>query len=235
MFIGSCLILSLLCGCSSIRSAPKYAFSNGYYKAKVFSPGPATVYVNNEEDFVLVYPVTKKGNLTMIDTSLHAPLALPQQFTETSGKAYVFHIHSFDIDFLTIPFKYRPKVGELPRQFNAHLSGGLYLGYRNDSYVIKYQRDPMGRSSRRTTHFGFSVGGFSGIGGAAMNPWVTNDAIAIEYDGLIWTKGVASIIGLDQITLGLALGWDHLLDNNKRVWRYQGKPWVGLVFGLNLN
>ena len=75
----------------------------------------------------------------------------------------------------------------------------------------------------------------AGIGSTAMNPWVTLDRIPIEYEGVTWAKGLAAIAGLNNFTAGLALGWDHLLDKNNRLWIYQGKPWVGFVFGLNLN
>jgi hypothetical protein len=68
-----------------------------------------------------------------------------------------------------------------------------------------------------------------------MNPWVTENQITQEYDGVVWSKGIAGIIGIDNFTIGLALGWDHLLDKNKNYWIYQGKPWLGLAFGLNLN
>ncbi|WP_165940196.1 MULTISPECIES: hypothetical protein [Dyadobacter] len=56
-----------------------------------------------------------------------------------------------------------------------------------------------------------------------------------EYDGLVWGKGIAGIIGINNFTIGLAIGFDNLLDKNKQVWIYQGKPWLGLAFGLNLN
>lgn len=233
--IGLCWMVFIFCSCGAIRNTPKYAFANGYYKTRLTSQKNTTVYINNENDHVIIYPVTRLGKLVAVDTSKQAAIALPQQYTSSVKTSYVFHKKSFDVDFLTIPFKYRPNVNGFPRQFNANLSGGVYLGYRNDAYELSYQRDGLGRHNRQTTHIGFSVGGFSGFGGTAVNPWVTNHAIAIEYDGVIWTKGVAGIIGLDQFTLGLSAGWDHLLDENRRFWIYQGKPWVGLVFGLNLN
>ena len=68
-----------------------------------------------------------------------------------------------------------------------------------------------------------------------MNPWVTSDRVQIEYEGIIWTKGIAGLVGLNNFTVGLALGWDHLLDQNRKDWIYQQKPWLGFVFGLNLN
>ncbi len=68
-----------------------------------------------------------------------------------------------------------------------------------------------------------------------MSPHVTIERISQEYDGLIWSKGLAAIVGLNNVTAGVVLGWDHLLDRNRSLWIYQGKPWIGLAFGLNLN
>ncbi len=68
-----------------------------------------------------------------------------------------------------------------------------------------------------------------------MNPWVTNDRITIEYDGVVWTKGITGILGLNRFSVGVAAGWDDLLDRNKPYWIYQRKPWAGFALGLNLN
>ena len=76
---------------------------------------------------------------------------------------------------------------------------------------------------------------FSGLGNTAMTPSTTRNGIMTEYDGLILQKGVASIIAVNKLTLGLSIGFDNLLDQNKNVWIYQNKPWYGLMLGLNLN
>ncbi|MFY9310502.1 MAG: hypothetical protein WAQ28_15765 [Bacteroidia bacterium] len=68
-----------------------------------------------------------------------------------------------------------------------------------------------------------------------MTPTTTNGAIPIEYDGVVWNKGIAGIIAVNNFTVGLAAGFDNLLDNNHRLWVYESKPWFGLAFGLNLN
>ena len=228
-------LVLIACSCGPIRNSTKYEFANGHYTSKIFSQQKERVYLVNDEDFVLIYPLKRFAKILIVDTSKNSRVALPQLFTDTEQKHYAFHKRSFDVDFLTIPFKYRPPIKSVPRQFNANLNGGVYLGYRNDSYVVRYNKDPLGNYARQTTHFGISMGGFVGLGGTAMNPWVSNDQIQLEYDGLVWTKGIACIIGLDKITIGLSMGWDHLLDQNKQLWIYQAKPWIGLVFGLNLN
>jgi hypothetical protein len=218
-----------------LRESSKYQFTDGKYSSKVIGKGVQQVYVEYEEEKIHVYPLKKAGHQYLIDRSNYKPLSFGRSEINSINVRPSFRQTSFDIDFLTIPFKYRFPAKGFPRQFNTNLNGGVYLGYRSDIYVLHYATNPLGISSRNTTHVGFSFGGFTGLGGTAMNPWVTNDQIAIEYDGVVWTKGVAGIIGLNNFSTGLAVGWDHLLDRNKKFWIYQGKPWVGFVFGLNLN
>ena len=69
----------------------------------------------------------------------------------------------------------------------------------------------------------------------AMNPANTSNAILTEYDGIVLQKGIAGIVAMNKLTLGLSLGFDNLIDNNRTVWVYNNKPWFGLMLGLNLN
>lgn len=68
-----------------------------------------------------------------------------------------------------------------------------------------------------------------------MTPTNTFNKISQEYDGVVWNKGLAGILAINNFTVGLSLGIDNLLDKNKKVWIYESKPWVGIAFGLNLN
>ena len=222
-----------LCSCGAIKEIPKYSFSDGYYRSKVFDKKKSKVYMNNTDDSMFVYKIkTSHGDL---NDSNYVKIALPQQISQSSIPTTNFKQASFDLDFLTIPFKYRPQTDILPPQFNTNLNGVIYIGYRNDIYKISYKKTPLKTYIRKTTHYGFSYGLFTGFGGTAMNPWVTDNQISSEYDGVVWSKGVAAIIGIDNFTIGLALGADNLLDHNSSYWIYENKPWFGLAFGLNLN
>lgn len=88
---------------------------------------------------------------------------------------------------------------------------------------------------RSIQHFGTSIGGFAGISSEPVNPWVTGDAVTIEYDGVVFSTGIAWIAGMNNLSAGIAVGFDYLLDSNFEHWIYQGKPWFGVVFGINLN
>jgi hypothetical protein len=233
-FILTTFVLLLFSSCALLRQNPKYEFADGRYKTNLFEDKVATVYVHNAGDSISVFPLRKANKGFIIDTSVRKPVVFTAAFSD-KFRLPVFRQNSFDVDFLTIPFKYRFPVEGFPRQLNANLNGAVYLGYRSDIYALHYPPTLLGRSERQTHHLGFSFGVFTGLGNTAMNPWVTNDRITLEYDGVVWSKGVASIIGLNNFTTGLAIGWDHLLERNKVFWIYQGKPWIGFVFGLNLN
>jgi len=229
-------ILLTLCSCNVFKESSKYEFSNGIYKTKVENQTKQKVYVHNEEDNITIYPVKKdESNSFMIDTTLNKAQVYSISKTNDLEKSKLITQTSFDIDFLTIPFKYRPKQKDLPNQFTTNLNGAVFLGHRTDIYNLKYKKNPLSKLERKITHYGLSFGLFSGIGGTAMNPSVTQEQISKEYEGVVWSKGIAGIIGINNFTIGLAIGFDDLLDSNKKHWIYQQKAWYGLAFGLNLN
>lgn len=223
------LMLFLGAGCKGIQESSKYQFNEGTYKVNT-SGYAGKAWVEVSEDSIRIYPMNKPvfDSTQFIDLSYPAKTASPLK-----GKNQ-FVTNSFDLDVLTILFKYRPGTSGFPNQFTTHFNAAAYAGYRSDVFKIKYKKRPL-NYKRRIEHYGYSFGGFLGMGATAMNPWVTQDQITEEYDGFVITKGVAVNVGVNAVTFGLALGWDHLMDRNRKFWIYQGKPWLGLTFGLNLN
>lgn len=43
------------------------------------------------------------------------------------------------------------------------------------------------------------------------------------------------MIGVNNLTVGVGVGWDYLTDRDKAIWIYQNKPWIGVTIGLNIN
>lgn len=132
--------------------------------------------------------------------------------TDTIGKA------KFDINIMTIPFKIRPAVKGFPLQLNTSFSTALYLGKRKDRLKM-----------------GYGYGILLGMGAVAMNPYVTRQKITDEYDGFVTSAGLAGLYDTKGFNLGLAMGFDHLMDSNRENWIYQHKIWLGLFFGIHLN
>ncbi len=223
-------ILILITSCRTNRELSTYVLSDGVYKSDLFSQLKEKVYIENDEDTLSVYLLGKEDKTNPLQKQ-----TFPQSLSKNALSDHSFTQTSFDVDFLTIPFKYRPTTNELPMQFNTSLNGAIFFGLRNDYYTLKYNQSPLNQYKRSTQHYGLSVGLFTGIGGTTMNSSVTRNAITTEYDGVVWSKGVAGIIGINNFTVGLSLGFDHLMDQNRQHWIYQNKPWLGLAFGLNIN
>ncbi|HLO71475.1 MAG TPA: hypothetical protein VK167_11430 [Flavipsychrobacter sp.] len=214
----------------AVADTSKYQLSSGVYNSKLFKH-TAKVYVDVAEDSITVYPIVKNNHSNLADTT--QSVSYPTNYSSFQNR--YFSKPSFDIDILTMPLKYRPALNGSPNQLNTDFNGALYLGWRNDIYHIKYRKTLFGTYKRKVSHYGFSTGAFCGIGATAINPWVTNNNVAAEYDGAVLLTGVAAIFAVNNLSCGVGVGIDKLMDSNSGFWMYQNKPWVGLLFGLNLN
>ena len=227
-------IMLVLTSCSVLKNSPKYGFNEGYYKSRIFHKKLKHIYVVPGEDSIKVY-TAKSLRKEFVDTATSLKIAFPQNKKPSEFENYIFRKGSFDIDLLTIPFKYRPSVASFPRQLNASFNAAVYFGYRSDVYRLSYKQTPLRVFKRQITHYGYSIGMFTGIGTARIDPSVTNNGISYEYDGAVNLLGINAVIGVEKLSLGLAVGTDHLLDKNRKFWINHSKPWIGISFGLNLN
>ncbi|MCC9167382.1 hypothetical protein [Pontibacter harenae] len=230
------VIVSLfLASCASIQESPKYQFSEGVYTAKLNGERRGSVYVNIEEDSLIVVPVVSQKDNVLLDTTKSSILSIAEEVRSSPRRPYTFSKPSFDLDVLTIPFKYRPSTKGFPRQLNTAFQGALYLGLRKDKFRISYKKTPLGNYKRSFNHFGYSAGFFTGLGASTVNEFVTRNQVAYEYEGVVFLNGFAAIVSINNYTVGLTVGIDKLLDRNHHNWIYHNKPWIGLAFGLNLN
>ena len=224
------LLLFMITGCGLLKDNAIYEMKNGRFK-NTTTGMKQKVWVQFEDTVIRLYPLQNKN-----ESKKNSPQFF--SFTEVSdpGSPYLkLKKSSFDIDVLTIPFKYRPSVKGFPNQLNANFSGAVYAGIRNDFYHFNYHTNDIGENRRKLNHLGVSFGVFSGIGSSAINPWVTQNRVSSEYDGFLFMNGLAGLVAVNKLTFGLGLGIDHLLDKNKKHWIYKRKPWIGLTVGLNLN
>ncbi|HRG80534.1 MAG TPA: hypothetical protein PL167_13025 [Cyclobacteriaceae bacterium] len=206
------LALLSLAGCAGLS---KYQLKNDYYE--FHQPGqPSTkVFVRVKEDSI---EVTKLNESTEV----------------VRGQDEYFIKKSFDIDAMVVPFKYRPSSMGFPRQLNTSFNGNVYIGYRIDRFWLDYKNTPAGMV-KELKHSAITVGGFGGLGTAFISPWSTNYQTTDEYDGVVLTRGLALMVGINSLTVGLGVGWDYLTDRDKDIWIYQNKAWYGLTLGLNIN
>jgi len=208
----------LMASCGAIKDSPKYQLSDDVYeyRQKGAKYQKVNVYVKDDTIRITSFDNPEKSVLIMHATD------------------QLFLKKSFDVDVITIPFKYRPAISTLPRQLTTDFNGNVFVGYRFDRFKIKYNATPVG-IKKDLIHRALTLGFFGGLGSTSVTPSTTNGFTADEYDGLVLSRGVALMFGLKTLTVGFGIGWDSLTDRDKDIWIYQNKAWYGLTLGLNLN
>jgi hypothetical protein len=212
------LLALLMCSCGTLRNSPKYQLGDDVYDYRQKGTRYEKTWVYIAEDSIRVLSFKDPDKIIF----------------RQPGTDQFFLKRSFDIDVMTLGFKYRPSTVNLPRQLNTDFNGNVYLGYRLDRFKVRNEKTPFGLRSK-FSHRGITAGVFGGLGSTAISPWTTNNLSLDEYNGFILSRGLAVMVGFNNYTVGLGVGWDYLTDRDKKIWIYQNKPWFGLTIGLNLN
>ena len=230
------IAIAALQSCQTLKQSPKFGFVEGYYKSRIHHKKLKKVYVVPEEDSIKVY-TKKEIQRSLVDTLQSFKIAFPANKKPEAFESYTFRQNTFDIDIITILLRYRPPLGTRAYQFSpASFNTCVYFGYRTDSYHLHYIQTPLGTFKRNITHYGFSLGGFTGLGSVNINNGnVTQNAVPNPYDAIINITGLAAFVVVERFTYGVSLGYDHLLDKNRKLWVYQGQLWFGLTIGLNIH
>ena len=231
--LSSCLILVwLFSSCHSLSRLSNQLIPEEIHTLKI-NDAKQTVFVQIKSDSIYAF---KKNNTSTENASfsLLDPLIFPPFTSNKNTYSAIFYRYSLDLDAVTIPIKMRYSK-DIPMQMNANINGAIYLGLRRDRYKINYELSPIHIYNRSKKHFGLSVGVFSGIGNTLVSPSNTNNQVSIEYDGVIWSKGIATMFAMNNTTIGCAFGFDQLLGPHQNDWIYQNKPYLGLMLGLNIN
>lgn len=220
-----------------------YSSKQGAKQAKqLTTPATAALYLQNDTlfvEFVKASLPTKGTSASMINvadsTTVFFVNAKPKQIPVNEKSPWFrYHFTSLDIDLVTVPFKYRLAQQTTPPQLSTNANAAIYVGLRYDQ---GFQRNVFYHHQQRSEIRSISFGGgvLVGLASATVGPFSTANQVANDYDGACLSYGLATIFGYRAVTLGLALGYDKLLDKDGSLWLYQNAPWLGVTFGLNLN
>jgi hypothetical protein len=224
-------VIGVLASCNTLEKASLHGLNSGYYKLKSDTIRAQSVYLDVTDDKIDLYHHIK-----------HQPdkkqfLTIPLNKTTDSliFNRIVFKKQSLDVDITSILLKYRPSVYGLPAQLTSDLNFALYTGWRHDSYQIISKKDPLGKRYYKINNLGYDFGVFAGPGTASVSPFTTRNNRSDEYNGMIIQGGIAGFIELNVASFGFAVGYDYLLSQDRNIWIYNNKPWVGFIVGIALN
>ena len=229
------LISVYFSSCTVLQENSKYNFNDGIYKTRRFSHNQVYV-LKIDDDTLAVFPVLQFKDSTAILTKQRVNYTSTQKKFKDNKVSHSFYRPSFDVDAMTIPFKYRPAEYILPNQLTTNFNGALFGGYRIDAYKVNYKRTPLNVYKQKVKHVGYSGGVFAGIGNTFVDEWsLKKPNINIQYEGMILITGLAANVAIEKLTVGVSLGPDFLLDKYHTQWIYEGKPCVGFIIGLDIN
>jgi hypothetical protein len=227
------LVFLLSVSCASLGKLSRHDFCSGFYKLKVQGAGPSRVYAEVIEDSIIVYPVNSDGKKGFPDFSSSRGMRVSRVKSDNYFYKSCFTNNSADVDLTSIIFKSRHSRDDVPNQFSADLDIALYAGVRKDFYTMVSPAHSLSEEKSYVRQIGFDLGVFAGIGSTPVNPTVTNNKISQEYDAMIFQKGIAGFISINKMSVGLALGFDNLLDKSKSSWIYNQKPYLGLIISVS--
>ncbi len=221
--------IAFFTSCSTLDKASLHGLNSGFYKLDS-EKQLNNVYLDVTEEKIDVY--RQSENKPYKESFLTIPLKTSDSLLISPLK---FRKQSLDIDITTILLKYRPSVYGLPAQLTSDINIAMYAGTRHDNYEIINKVDPLGKCYNKITSFGYDFGIFAGPGTTAISPFTTNNYTNNEYVGMIFQMGIAGFLELNMASFGIAVGFDYLLNSDRKIWIYNNKPWVGFVVGIALN
>jgi hypothetical protein len=223
----------LLSSCVPVEKFERHDFTSGYYELKTQGNEPTLVYTEVEGDSLDVYSVLKEGKNEFPDINSLKKIAIDKIQTGSYFYRSCFVKNSVDFDLTSVILKYRPPVAGVPNQLNSNVNAAIYVGFRKDYYKAVPYKSPLKEERSFIRQIGFDAGIFGGIGLTFMSPTNTENNITQEYDGMVFQKGVAGFVTFDNMSVGVTIGFDNLLDKNKTCWIYNQKPYIGLVIGIS--
>jgi hypothetical protein len=226
-------VVLLIAGCVPVEKIERHDFTSGYYKLKTQGSEPTRVYTKVDGDSLDVYTFIKEGKHEPPDISSLKKISIDKIQTGNFFYRSCFVRNSVDVDLTTVILKYRPAISGVPNQLNSNLNAAIYVGFRKDYFKVIPFKSPIKDEISFIRQIGFDAGFFGGIGLTFMNPTNTDNNITQEYDGMVFQKGVAGFITFDNMSVGVTIGFDNLLDKNKSFWIYNQKPYIGLVIGIS--
>lgn len=229
MFTVICVI-GIFTSCNTLEKASMHGLNSGFYKLKSDNNSAQHVYLDVANEQIDVYHHKKQQ-----PDKKHF-LTIPLNISDSIVfKKMVLKKQSLDVDITSILFKYRPSIYDLPAQVNTDLNIALYFGWRHDNYHIMTKKDPLGRNYNKINNLGYDFGLFAGPSATLISPFSTQNLKNYDYNGMIIQTGIAGFIESNVASFGLAIGYDYLLNPDRKIWIYNNKPWVGFVVGIALN
>ena len=135
---------------------------------------------------------------------------------------------------VTIPFKIRPRLNSKTYySIETGVSAGFAVGYKFKHINFKNQYFTNGEFMKtHSTSFTLAPSGYAGLSSITLSPETTRDNIDYSRTAIGLNTGLMFVGGVNKFNLGFGMGWDFALSSEGKHWHYQGRPYYGIIIGL---
>ena len=162
-------------------------------------------------------------------------------FTNTiiqQGRSFKYRESEPLIQAMAIPIKYRPKIkaassSMASSDFTVAGSYGWKDSYKKitNTYTTNPKNNTVNEATATTT-FAFTRGIFIGPTAVDLTTATTDNMIPDDRTVIGVTLGGFFVVQINSFNVGAAVGMDYTGVNQH--WIYSGKPWIGLMVGIEL-
>lgn len=193
------------------------------------------VKVNNESDLEQKHQTTLTGrdvdDAAVFTGFRHAPFP---PAVDHKQPVFRYYEHQMFLQPVTIALRFRGEAlrDTVPAQATTGFNAGFALGWKLSKI---YWRRNKNAFNSQTQRYSLGLGGLFSMGAVELNDKNTRAPRAqFPRSVPVLTYGAMVTLGLGSLNLGVAGGIDRTFTTQTDGWLYQGKPWWGLVLGLDV-
>jgi hypothetical protein len=153
---------------------------------------------------------------------------------EPDLKKFEYSSGAFGLQALTIPLKVRPARSlkiDYPTSVETGVNLGFALGYKMTNNVFTTHKNLWGKNS---VAYSLTPGALLGIGGTALKAAANAPGLPFDYTAPSFSYGGFVLFGINNISIGYAFGFDHVIGTGGKYWIYQDRLWHGVIISLDI-
>jgi hypothetical protein len=158
----------------------------------------------------------------------------PELSNTDDRKPFRYYDVTFGIQALTVPIKIRKHLANdslFPKQVETGFNIGFAPGFKFNYYIFDPTHKFLGK---RLTTYSATPGLLLGLGTAGLKQANAPGLPTIDRTALVFTYGGYFVLGINNINVGFAAGWDRVTDSGRKYWVYQNKMWYGIIVSLDV-
>ena len=208
------------------------------------------VYLKVDADYATSIDKGNATEVTIPSASVGQPIPELRAFSFSSARKYFYsskeaafpgqdrtglrysQLRPF-LQISAIPIKFRGPVGNVTPQVESSVNGALSFGVKYSKNRYTGIKNGLGFTTNSKS---IAVGGLIGLNVVDVKSSTTQGKVADANasKNAVVSTGVEVVLGLNNINLGVVVGEDIITGPHRTSWNYFGKPWVGLVIGIDI-